>query len=125
MSIPETEVTRELTLDATPEEVWEVIADREERAAWLGDDGAGWPTRIDEIAPGERLVWTWWPHPDTAPSQVTITLAPAPTGPGTVLRVVERLAPSATPMARAATGRAWQRRLMGVELLFVLAHARV
>jgi uncharacterized protein YndB with AHSA1/START domain len=125
MSAQGTDVIRETTIDAPPDEVWEVLADPDERAAWLGEDGADWPTRIDESTPGERLTWTWWPA-ETAPSQVTITLAPAPgLQGGTVLRVVERLAPTASPVACAAAESAWQRRLMGVELLLVLAHARV
>jgi hypothetical protein len=87
--------------------------------------------RNDEAIPGERHAWTWWPAhtdrddgPDDGPaSTVTITLVPL-SGGGTALRVVERLVAPA-PRAIASARAAWGRRLLGVELLLVLAHARV
>ena len=117
------EITRETTIDATPAEVWEVLADRDERAAWLGDDGADRPLRVDSATPGELLTWTWWPEEGGDASTVSITLTPLESG-GTAVRVVERLEASA-PRARAAVGGAWHRRLVGVELSLMLACTRV
>ena len=117
------EITRETTVDATPGEVWEVLADEDERAAWLGDDGADRPLRIDEATPGEHLAWTWWPSEGGQGSSVSITLTPLDGG-GTAVRVVERLVAPA-PRVQAAVGGAWHRRLVGVELSLLLACTRV
>ena len=119
------EITRDTTVDATPAEVWEVLADEEERAAWLGDDGADRPMRIDEATPGERLAWTWWTEEGGDASTVSITLTPLDGG-GTAVRVVERLqVPVPQARVRAAVGGAWTRRLVGVELSLLLACSRV
>jgi uncharacterized protein YndB with AHSA1/START domain len=117
------EITRETTIDAAPEEVWELLADERERQAWLGDDGGDRPLRVDHEVAGERIGWTWWPTDGGAPSTVQITLCPA--GGGTTLHVVERLALPVPPRALASAGQAWGRRLLGIELLLVLGHARV
>jgi uncharacterized protein YndB with AHSA1/START domain len=122
------EITRETTVDAPPEAVWDVLADEHERAAWLGDDGADRLLRVDDEVAGERLAWTWWPEEGGAASTVSITLAPTGAG-GTLVRVVERLALPLTPRtahrSAVATSAAWGRRLLGIELLLVLGHARV
>ena len=55
------QVTRSVDLDASVEDVWQAVADPAERAEWLDDEDArSRHVRVDESAPGERLVWTWW-----------------------------------------------------------------
>jgi uncharacterized protein YndB with AHSA1/START domain len=49
--------TREIEIEATPEEVWEALADEERRAVWLDEPGRTiWIAETDEP---RRLVWHW------------------------------------------------------------------
>lgn len=106
----EVEVRRTLDLTAAPDEVWEVLVDDQERAAWFGGPtrlqpapgGDGWFTdstgvrraaRVEDIIDERRLSWTWWEDDrgDTdgsSASRVTIDLTPTPSG--TRLVVTER-----------------------------------
>ena len=88
------ELNREITLPASPEEVWESLAE----PAWLGDDAsielcpagevragerAGF---VEEVAEPRRLVF-WWSRPEEDATRVEIGLEEA--GDETILRVVE------------------------------------
>jgi uncharacterized protein YndB with AHSA1/START domain len=142
------QVTRSVELDAGAEEVWRAVADPGERALWLDDpDAASRLVRVDEAAPGHRLVWTWWhPGDEDDASTVTVELSPV-LGGGTRVVVTEAI-PAPQPVARAraaaeasipaGTLRArrapawvhcardrWDARLLGLELLFVAARAGV
>jgi uncharacterized protein YndB with AHSA1/START domain len=98
------DVTREVVLDAPPDEVWDVVTSPEQLAEWFGADVDG------EIAPGEvvrftspdgsvrraliermdeprKLAFRWLPSATEAPSRVDITIDPAHDG--SVLRVTE------------------------------------
>ncbi len=148
-SSPEThgetrEVTRSVELDAGADEVWRAVTDPGERALWLDDpDAASRRVRVDEAAPGHRLVWTWWhPGDEDDASTVTVELSPV-LGGGTRVVVTEAIpAPvpvpvvSASASAGAASARRspawvhcardrWDARLLGLELLFVAARAGV
>jgi uncharacterized protein YndB with AHSA1/START domain len=148
-SSPEThgetrEVTRSVELDVGADEVWRAVTDPGERALWLDDpDAASRRVRVDEAAPGHRLVWTWWhPGDEDDASTVTVELSPV-LGGGTRVVVTEAIpAPvpvpvvSASASAGAASARRspawvhcardrWDARLLGLELLFVAARAGV
>jgi uncharacterized protein YndB with AHSA1/START domain len=85
-------VTRTVEVDADPAEVWEAVADPDERALWLDDpDALARHVRVDESAPGERLVWTWWhPGDEGDASTVSVVLSPADGG-GTRVVVTESM----------------------------------
>ena len=138
-------VSRSVDLDADADAVWQAVADPAERALWLDDpDGADRRVRVDEAAPGERLVWTWWhPGDEGDASTVTVELAPV-VGGGTRVTVTEVLpapVPVATARAQARPGASaglraapawvrcgrdrWDARLLGLELLFVATRAVV
>jgi uncharacterized protein YndB with AHSA1/START domain len=141
---PTQEVTRSVELDAGADEVWRAVTDPGERALWLNDpDAASRHVRVDEAAPGHRLVWTWWhPGDEDDASTVTVELSPV-LGGGTRVVVTEaipapqpvvraRVSPLAgSPSARRAPGWVhcardrWDARLLGLELLFVAARAGV
>jgi Activator of Hsp90 ATPase homolog 1-like protein len=118
-----TEVRRSVDLDADIAAVWEAVADPAERAGWLDDpDARARHVRIDEAAPGERLVWTWWhPGDEDDASTVSVVLRPADGG-GTRVTVTETLPAAVPPRGlgglRCSAGR-WDGRLLGLELRFV------
>ncbi|HZM30982.1 MAG TPA: SRPBCC domain-containing protein [Acidimicrobiales bacterium] len=126
------QVTRSVDLDAPLEDVWQAVADPAERAQWLDDEDArSRHVRVDDAAPGERLVWTWWrPGDEGDASTVSVVLAPLDGG-GTRLVVTERLTPlSASPVtlsaARARIRALWAARLVGLDAhVCVGAAARV
>jgi hypothetical protein len=94
---PAVEVRRSVDVDADVAAVWEALADPAERAGWLDDpDARARAIRVDEAAPGERLVWTWWhPGDEDDASTVSVVLRPADGG-GTRVTVTETL-PAAVP----------------------------
>jgi uncharacterized protein YndB with AHSA1/START domain len=128
------DVTRSVDLDASPDDVWRAVADPGERAQWLDDpDAVSRRLRVDEAAPGERLVWTWWrPGEEGDASTVSVVLSPLDSG-GTRVVVTESL-PAYAPVqvqaneahaqmqaradTRAAAVAAWAARLVGLELVF-------
>jgi uncharacterized protein YndB with AHSA1/START domain len=120
------DVTRSVDLEASPDDVWRAVADPDERARWLDDpDAVSRWVRVDEAAPGERLVWTWWrPGEEGDASTVSVVLSPLDTG-GTRVVVTESLPALAPVQARAgADARAtavslWAARLVGLELVLV------
>jgi len=129
-------VSRSVDLEAGVDDVWRAVADPAERAAWLDDaDAATRRVRIDEVSDSgaggvRRLVWTWWrPGDEGDASTVAVVVAPR-SGGGTRVVVTESL-PAAAPLrARAGAGAGrpaararWDRRLLGLELLFLAARA--
>lgn len=113
---------KEVTLPIEPDDAWEAVTDPEALEAWLaesveidlrpGGEAAfvlpGGERRdgvVEEVEPGERLAFWWWPAPEdgeTVPSgpgsRVTFELAPAVGG--TRVRVTET---PAGPTARAGS----------------------
>jgi len=75
------EVTREITVDAPADDVWEAITD----PAWLGGEGelelrpggdlrvGGRSGFVEEVDPGERLSF-WWAAPGEESTRVEIGL---------------------------------------------------
>ena len=108
--------TKEVLLPVEPDDAWAAVTDERALEAWLaerveldlrpggeasftlpgGEERSG---MVEEVAPGERLTFWWWPH-DGESSRVTFELAPAVGG--TLVRVTETPAgPTAlaTPIA--------------------------
>ena len=110
--------TKEVVLPVEPDEAWEAVSDETALEAWLAErveldlrpggeatfllpDGEERRGMVEEVAPGERLTFWWWPD-GGASSRVTFELAPAVGG--TRIRVTETPAgPTAlaTPSLRA------------------------
>jgi uncharacterized protein YndB with AHSA1/START domain len=70
-------ITRQIDVDATPEEVWEALATDEGRERWLDEPGR--EIRVDVEDEPQRLVW-WWGADDEAPTRVEFELVPTPDG---------------------------------------------
>jgi uncharacterized protein YndB with AHSA1/START domain len=103
-------IRRRVSLPATSDRVWEAITDPGRMPDWFGgrvdwelqeggplsyrgDDGEARTGRIEEIRPGRRLRFVWWPaegsggEPDPGATEVTYLLEPVDDG--TVLTVQE------------------------------------
>jgi uncharacterized protein YndB with AHSA1/START domain len=120
-------VEREVTVPASPEQVWPAVTRSSEVSAWFGaevqidvrpggrgvfrwPDGAERHAVVEAVEPGRRLAFRWLPFQRTAdgdtvavpPTRVEITLDPVPDG--TRVRVVEQpaFALRTTLQARAA-----------------------
>jgi uncharacterized protein YndB with AHSA1/START domain len=130
-------VTREIELDAPPEEVWPLLADDDERATWLGDgeldlspgghghvdepDGSRREVRVAEVEPERRLRFDWWTTDDDR-SRVEIVLVP--TGAGTRFVVTEtRCSLGHSPTLRA--DRTFAARALELELAVLCRRAGV
>jgi uncharacterized protein YndB with AHSA1/START domain len=88
--------TREIEVEAAPEEVWEALATEEGRERWLDE-----PDREIHVEVAEepsRLVWWWWSG-DGDPTRVEFLVVAVPGG--TRLLVTETV-PS-FPVARFAS----------------------
>jgi len=135
-------VERHVTLPAEPDRAWELLTRPDDLSAWLGDEVVLDPTPgatgtvverdgtrrhlvVDEVDAGRRLSWSWRTDGEGEASHVEITLVP--TDGGTLVRVVEQLAPSSSAplQARAAAGagEAWSHRLLHLEALLLVAAA--
>jgi uncharacterized protein YndB with AHSA1/START domain len=71
-------VTREIEIEATPDDVWESLATDEGRERWLEDD----PEREVHVEVSDepsRLVWWWW-HGDEPATRVEFLVVAAPAG---------------------------------------------
>jgi uncharacterized protein YndB with AHSA1/START domain len=110
--------TKEVVLPVEPDEAWEALSDETALEGWLAErveldlrpggeatfvlgDGEERRGMVEEVAPGERLTFWWWPDGGES-SRVTFELAPAVGG--TRIRVTETPAgPTAlaTPSLRA------------------------
>ena len=117
-------VTREIVLPADADEVWEAITEPDRLGDWFGaevhldlwpggdaefveDDGAVRRGVVEEVEPGRKLAYRWWPQraegddrEDLDESRVELTIEEVPSG--TRLVVVE------TPVINAAWGGRFQ-----------------
>jgi len=107
------DVTREVELPASPDEVWQQVTDSDRLGEWLEADveldprpGGSGSFRfahgevrralIRDVEPGRRLAFTWWPLTGVDVGRSTsVTITIEPTDAGSRLRLVE------TPRARA------------------------
>ncbi len=107
-------VEREIELAATPDEVWEALADPERLGDWLGaeidvevrpgaagtfrlEDGETRRARIVDVEVGRRISFAWWPVAPVIGRPTLVTITIEPTGAGSRVRVRE------APSARALT----------------------
>jgi uncharacterized protein YndB with AHSA1/START domain len=70
-------VTREIEVQASPEEVWEALATEEGRERWLEE-----PERDIHVESAEapnRLAW-WWVSPEEPATRVEFLVVAAPAG---------------------------------------------
>jgi uncharacterized protein YndB with AHSA1/START domain len=68
-------ITREVDVDASPEEVWEALATEEGRERWLEE-----PDReitVELVDEPERLVW-WWSAAEQQPTRVEFLIVAMP-----------------------------------------------
>lgn len=91
-------VQREIEIEATPEEVWEALADEEAREEWLGDD-ADRTVHVERADPPHRIVWWWWREDEPA-TRVEVLVVAAPAGSRVI--VVESGEPALPLLALAA-----------------------
>jgi uncharacterized protein YndB with AHSA1/START domain len=124
---------RTLTIDASPETVWEFLVDPDKLMRWKGisadlDPRPGGVYRCEvipghtargefvELDPPHRLVFSWgWDGNDgVPPGSSTIEIELATDGEGTSLRFVHRDLPSAEAVASHAHG--WDHYLPRLEL---------
>ncbi len=71
-------VTREVEVEATPEEVWQAIATEEGRERWLEEDPAR-EVRVEVVEEPHRLVW-WWQSEQQPPTRVEFLVVAVPAG---------------------------------------------
>src|SRR6266516_3137961 len=101
------DVTRDVELPATPDEVWQQVAESDQLGDWLDADvelelrpgGAGSfrfadgeerRAMVREVEPGRRLAFTWWPLTGGDVGRATtVTISIEPCGDGSRLRLVE------------------------------------
>jgi uncharacterized protein YndB with AHSA1/START domain len=93
-------VSREVDVDATPEEVWEALASEEGRERWLAEPAR--EIRIEVVDEPHRLVW-WWEGADKLPTRVEFRVVAVP--PGSRVIVTESI-PS-FPLASLCASLAW------------------
>lgn len=92
-----TEVTREVEVEATPEEVFEALVTEEGRERWLDEPGR--EIRIESVDPPERLVW-WWAGEEQPATRVAFRLIELPSGTRVVVTESAPSFPLATLAAR-------------------------
>ena len=104
------EITRDVDLDASVEDVWRLLTDPDELAGWVGDEVRSAPVTHDRD--GHRISWTW--SPDGVESTVELTVVEE--GDRTRVQVTERTAGVPTASARACTLARWDDAFLALEL---------
>ena len=107
-------ITRDIDLDLTEEQLWELVGDGGAWSQWLTDesdvvvapggegdvvdDGERRHVRVDDVVPGRRVNYRWWPasEPDVV-STVELVIVPRPGG--STLRVRETIQASSAASA--------------------------
>jgi uncharacterized protein YndB with AHSA1/START domain len=74
----EQSVTREVVIDAGPDEVWEALASEDGRERWL-QDASDDEIDVELAEEPSRLVW-WWSRGDWPPTRVEFLIVSAPAG---------------------------------------------
>jgi uncharacterized protein YndB with AHSA1/START domain len=73
----QTEVRREVDVDASPEEVFEALVTEEGRERWLDEPDR--QIHIESTDPPSRLVW-WWSSPEQPATRVDFHIVELPHG---------------------------------------------
>jgi uncharacterized protein YndB with AHSA1/START domain len=109
------EVQREVTIDASPAEVWEALSEPALMRDWLFDAGEERPLEVDEVEEAERLAFRWR-RDGQHETSVVFTLEPVPTG----TRVVVVESGLRAPLA-AASAAGWTSALSALATVAALA----
>ena len=127
-------ITRDLELDVTSDELWQLVADGERWADWLTDaadvvveparqgtvideDGVERRVSIHSVVPGHSVRFAWWPSDRPGESSmvelVVAPVAPQQGGAGerSRLSIIETYAATG-PISGAVSSTAWDLRLM-------------
>jgi uncharacterized protein YndB with AHSA1/START domain len=107
-------ITRDIDLDLSEQELWEMIGDGDSWSQWLTDaadvavvpggegevvdDGERRFVHVDDVVPGRRVSYRWWPatEPDAVSS---VELLVVPRSGGSTLRVRETIQASSAASA--------------------------
>jgi uncharacterized protein YndB with AHSA1/START domain len=134
-----TSVERQVSIDASPETIWEFLVDPAKATRWMGMSATleaepGGLYRVEvipghtargefvELDPPRRLVYTWgWEEGENPgpPGSSTVEIELVPEGEGTTVRLVHSDLPGAD--AAASHGHGWQHYL---ERLVIAAGGR-
>jgi uncharacterized protein YndB with AHSA1/START domain len=121
-------ITRDIDLDVSTDELWQLIADGDRWAEWLtersdvvvepsqsgtviDERGVERHVAIESVVPGERVRFAWWPSDRPGESSIVeLVVAPATwlDGERSHLSVIETYA----AVASSAPAQAWDVRLM-------------
>lgn len=120
-------VRREVELDGDVGEVWEALTDEAQVASWFGapvrwelrpggpvqvgvpDDAGARAGEVDEVDPGRRLRFRWWPLDDDG-SATTVTYELEPVPGGTRLVVTEAAAQACATSTLVGADLRWDAR---------------
>jgi len=125
-------IRRRVELPGGPDRLWNELTDPGSVSGWMGttvewelvpgaparftgEDGSRRAGLVEEVRPGERLRFRWWPEDGTGhASEVTYDLEPD--GDGTVLTVTERpTGPAGAALAQdSCSWTAWDGRALGL-----------
>jgi uncharacterized protein YndB with AHSA1/START domain len=126
---PPAAVERSVDVDAPADVVWSALTEDDALAAWFGGDVSLDPVpggegrfdsgdgevrraRVDEVEPGRRLSWRWWPEGDDEGPISAVTFELVELTAGTRLVVTERPLLLGT---RGVVGTALSSRLAGLQ----------
>jgi uncharacterized protein YndB with AHSA1/START domain len=93
----QSEVSREVEVEATPEEVWEALVTEEGRERWLDEPDR--EIHIESADAPRHLVW-WWGSEEQAATRVDFRIVELPRG---TRVVVTESSPSSFPLATLAS----------------------
>ncbi len=94
-------VTREITINAPIEDVWEAVSTDQGREGWLEPDDDR-RLVVEKTDPPSHISWWWWHESDDEPArQVDVRVVAVPDG--TRVTVTE-MQPALVPVARLAAG---------------------
>jgi uncharacterized protein YndB with AHSA1/START domain len=130
-----TQVRREIELEAAPGDVWEALTRPDLLEQWfeaeveldprpggagrfVEPDGSRRAARVDDVDDGRRLAFTWWPEPgdeDAPASRVEFVLTPIEGGTRLVVTETPTIAARAS-VAGAAEAWTWRLELFVLTL---------
>lgn len=123
---------RDVVLDTTTEDAWDLLTDPDELAAWLGrpvtfdlrpggaatyvePDGSTRHAVIEQVREGEHLSFVWWDADDRDAVVSRVVFELIPVEQGTKVAVTETRASVAGGSPRLAVGAMWDGRLFELE----------
>ena len=127
-----TTITRQVDLDTPADELWDMVADPDQMATWLGDsvdvdlrpggtgtivdDGIVRHVQIEEVSQPRRLSFTWWESDDrSTESRVVFAIGTTADGRSrlTITETLHGHSPRLSARASAATMR-WEVRALAL-----------